>query len=97
MVSKMADLSFFRTIQMDQEPLIQMDQGHLTQEADHQVMDLISQEDQAMDLPIQMDKDQEVIQLTQADQEHPFLTLYPFLIILVCRTSTKTTLILTKK
>ena len=95
MVSKMADLSFFQTKLMDQDPLTQMDQGLLTQEVGHQGMDHISQEDQEMDLPIQMDKDQEVIHLTKADQGHPFLTLYPFLIILVCRTSTKTTLTLT--
>ena len=62
------------------EPLIQMDQGHLTQAMDLQdlqdlqMMDLIFQEDQAMDLPM----------LTIDDHK----ALSPFPIILIFQIST---------
>ena len=94
MVYKTEDLVFSQTKLIDQDTLTQeMDQNLLTQEAG-QVMDLLTQEDQVMDLPTQMDKDQEVTHLIQADQEHLFNTLYPFLIIMVCRTSREMTQIL---
>ena len=56
----MEDLSFLQTKLMDQDTLTQMNQDLLTQEVGHQVMDLLTQENQVMDLPIQIDKDQEL-------------------------------------
>ena len=60
MVSNMEDLSFLQTKLMHQDTLTQMNQDLLTQEVGHQVMDLLTPENQVMDLPIQIDKDQEL-------------------------------------